>query len=143
MAYNQDHDEYDLAEEYENVTEFEDSDTEYENEISDDEFDDQGRDNYENVPDYVTIEEEPLRLRASRNVAASRGSRQQPAPSVEQQAESSADPQPGSSADDPDQLNMAFLGQDSQFEDASSPEKQAKNAKFALSTLRSKSSKRS
>ena len=53
MAYNQDRAEYDLAEEYENVTEFEDSDTEYENEISDDEFDDQGHDNYENYPDYV------------------------------------------------------------------------------------------
>ena len=91
MAYHQDRVEYDLAEEYENVTEYEDSDTEHESEISDDEFDDQGHDNYENYPDYVEIEEEeePLHVRASRNVAASRGSRQQPALSVEQQAGSS------------------------------------------------------
>ena len=151
MAYNQDRVQYDLAEEYENVTEYEDSDSEHESEISDDEFDDQGHDNYENVPDYVNIEEEPLRVRASRNVAASRGSSQQPAPSSEQQAGSSsdpqpgssADPQPGSSADDPDQLNIAFLGQDSQFEDASSPEKQATNARFALRSLRNPSTKRS
>ena len=40
MDYNRRPSEYDLPEEHEDVSEFGDSDTEYENEISDDEFDD-------------------------------------------------------------------------------------------------------
>ena len=119
MDYNRRPSEYDLPEEHEDVSEFEDSDTEYEHEISDDEFDDQGRDNYENVPDYIPIEEEPLRLRASRNVAASQGASQQPQPGP-----SAAAQEPGPSAEDSGVLNVAFLEQDnSQFEDASSPMK--------------------
>ena len=131
MDYNRRPSEYDLPEEHEDVSEFEDSDTEYENEISDDEFDDQGRDNYENVPDYVEIEEEPLRERASRRAAARRGSSQQPAPSAaepapaaDQEQAPAADQEPGPSAEDSGVLNVAFLDQDiSQFEDASSPVK--------------------
>ena len=142
MAYNQDRVQYDLEEEFENVTEFEDSPSEHESELSDDEFDDQGHNNYELYPDYVNIEEEPLRARASRNVAASQSANQQPAPSSDQQAGPSSDPQPGPSADD-DQLNNAFLGQDSQFQDASSPEKQATAPRFAIRSLRNPPTKRS
>ena len=112
MDYNRRPSEYDLPEEHENVSEFDDSDTEYEHEISDDEFDDQGCNNYENFPDYIPIEEEPLRLRASRNVAANQGASQQPQPGPsaadQQPGPSAADQQAGPSADD-DQLNNAFL----------------------------------
>merc|ERR1711874_850818 len=107
MADNRE--EYDFPEGYEQDSEFEDSDTEVETEISDDEFDDQGRDNYENFPDYVDIEEEPLRERAARRAAARRAG-PQPAPA--------ADPQPGPSTEDSGFMNMGFLAQDqSQFED--------------------------
>ena len=131
MASNQDRVEYDLQEEEEYVTEYEDTGSEHESELSDDEFDDQGLDNYGEYPDYIDIEEEPLHARASRRVAAAATQR---APTSDQQAGPSTDPQPGASADD---LNDAFIAQDSQFEDASSPEKQATaaTARFSLRSL--------
>ena len=127
MADNRRPEEYDFPEGYEMDSEFEDADTEYETEISDDEFDDQGRDNYENVPDYVEIEEEPLRERASRRAAARRAD-PQPAPAADPEQAPAADPQPGPSAEDSGVLNLGFLDQDtSQFADASTPVK-----KFSL-----------
>ena len=143
MADNRE--EYDFPEGYEQDSEFEDSDTEVETEISDDEFDDQGRDNFENLPDYVDIEEEPLRERAARRAAARRAG-PQPAPAVDRQPEPAAEPQPepavdpqpepaaepaedplpGPSTEDSGFMNMGFLAQaldSSQFEDALTPKK--------------------
>ena len=131
MADNRE--EYDFPEGYEQDSEFEDSDTEVETEISDDEFDDQGRDNFENLPDYVDIEEEPLRERAARRAAARRAGPQpapavdpQPEPAADPQPEPAEDPQPGPSTEDSGFMNMGFLAQAqdiSQFEDASTPQK--------------------
>ena len=86
MAHKHDSDaEYDLLEEFEDFDEFEDQPSEHEPDMSDDEFDDQGQDDYDHYPDYIQIEEEPLRARASRNVQSrSTGSYsdQQPGPST-------------------------------------------------------------
>ena len=66
MADKHDRDvEYDLEEEFEDSEEFEDLPSEHEPDMSDDEFDDQGLDDYEHYPDYIEIEEEPLHARAS------------------------------------------------------------------------------
>ena len=149
MAHKHDGDsDYDLMEEFEDLDEFEDQPSEHEPDMSDDEFDDQGADDYEHYPDYIDIEEEPLRARASRNVQSrNAGSSSDPQPG------SSSDPQPGpSTAPEPvddqvdDQHNIAHIGGDLQFEDASSsPEKQAtpQRPSFSLRTLRKQPAKRS
>ena len=107
MAHKHDSDtEYDLLEEFEDFDEFEDQPSEHELDMSDDEFDDQGEDDYDHYPDYIQIEEEPLRARASRNVQS-------------RSTGSSSDPQPGpSTAPQPvddqgdDQHNIAYIGQE-------------------------------
>ena len=54
MADKHDRDvEYDLEEEFEDSEEFEDLPSEHETELSDDEFDDQGLDDYGHYPDYI------------------------------------------------------------------------------------------
>ena len=124
MAHKHDSDsDYDLIEEFEDFEELEDEPSEHEPDMSDDEFDDQGEDDYGHYPDYIEIEEEPLRARASRNVQSrSAGS------STDPQLGPSTAPQPGDAQVDDqvdDQHNIAYIGEDLQFEDASSsPEKQ-------------------
>ena len=118
--------------------EYEDQPTEHESDISSDEHDDQGcDDDYAQYSDYVEIEEEPLRSRASRNVQGR---------SVGSVSQVSGDPQAGPSAA-LSSHNVAFIGStgDQQFEDASSPEKQpAENSQRSRPfSLRSMAAKRS
>ena len=138
---------YDGDSDYELFEEFEDLPSEHESDISSDEYDDQGDDDYAHYSDYIDIEEEPLHARASRNVQ----SRTAGSASGDPQPGSSTDPQPGSSTDaqvDPsdDQHNIAHIGGDLQFEDASSsPEKQPaqRSGGFSLRSLRQGATKRS
>ena len=136
MAHRNESDsDYDLLEELENLSEFEDEPSEHELEMSDDEFDDQGHDDYDHYPDYIEIEEEPLHARASRNVQT----RTTETSSDQQQGPSTA-PQPVDNQGD-DQHNTAYIGQQLQFEDASSPEKQGtpQRPAFSLRSLRKRS----
>ena len=139
---------YDGDSDYELFEEFEDLPSEHESDISSDEHGDQGDDDdYAHYSDYIDIEEEPLHTRASRNVQ----SRTVGSASGDPQPESSTDAQAGASTDaqvDPsdDQHNVALIGGDIQFEDASSsPEKQPaqRSGGFSLRSLRQGATKRS
>ena len=138
---------YDGDSDYDLFEEFEDQPSEHESDMSVDEFDDQGEDDYGHYSDFIDIEEEPLHARASRNVQ----SRTAGSASGDPHPESSTDAQAGASTDaqvDPsdDQHNVALIGGDIQFEDASSsPEKQPaqRSGGFSLRSLRQGATKRS
>ena len=135
---------YDGDSDYDLFEDFEDLPSEHESDMSADEFDDQGEDDYGHYSDYIDIEEEPLHARASRNVQSrTAGSSTEPQPGP------STAPQPGDAQVDDqvdDQHNIAHIGEDLQFEDASSsPEKQPtpQRSGFSLRSLRQGAAKRS